>query len=77
MINELENVVLECDLPENGLARGDVGTVVLVHGEGTGYEVEFTALDGGTVAVVTLDASQVRAANGSEIAHARNLMRAA
>jgi len=31
MIRELDDVVLECDLPEHGLARGDVGTVVLVH----------------------------------------------
>jgi len=76
MIDELESVVLECDLPESGLARGDVGTIVLVHGNGAGYEVEFTALDGGTVAVVTLNASQVRMASGREIANARELVRA-
>ena len=46
MIEELEDVILTCDLPEHGLTKGDIGTVVLVHNEGKGYEVEFTTLDG-------------------------------
>jgi hypothetical protein len=33
MIRELGSVVLTVDLPEHGLARGDIGTVVLRHGE--------------------------------------------
>ena len=73
MIRELDQVVLERDLPEFGLKRGDLGTVVLVHGAGAGYEVEFMALDGETVAVATLDRDEVREVNGSEIAHARGL----
>ena len=71
MIRELAEVILECDLPDHGLAHGDVGTVVLVHQKGKGFEVEFTTLDGETVAVVTLAASQVRVARSGEIAHAR------
>jgi len=77
MIGELDDVVLECDLPEHGLTRGDIGTVVLVHEKGAGYEVEFTALDGETVAVVTLSAWHVRAVGHGEIAHARGLAEAA
>ena len=77
MIRELAEVILECDLPEHGLARGDVGTVVLVHQNGKGFEVEFTTLDGETVAVVTLSNSQVRVARSGEIAHARRLAQAA
>ena len=77
MIRELAEVILECDLPEHGLARGDVGTVVLVHQSGKGFEVEFTTLDSETVAVVTLSTSQVRVARSGEIAHARNLAQAA
>jgi len=76
MILELDQLILECDLPEHGLARCDVGTVVLVHHGGDGYEVEFAALDGETIAVVTLAATQVRAAGSGEIAHARDLARA-
>jgi hypothetical protein len=31
MIKELDSVVLTTDLPEHGLAKDDIGTVVLVH----------------------------------------------
>ncbi|MBM4030768.1 MAG: DUF4926 domain-containing protein [Planctomycetes bacterium] len=73
MIRELENVVLLAELPEEGLRRGDIGAVVLVHGQGKGYEVEFATLDGETIAVVTLLAEQVRPIGRREIANARVL----
>ncbi len=73
MMEELDTVVLAADLPDLGLQAGDVGTVVLVHEGGHGYEVEFTTLDGKTVAVATLESSQVRAAAQQEIAHARTV----
>jgi hypothetical protein len=73
MIEELEDVILTCDLPEHGLRRGDIGTVVLGHQAGKGYEVEFTTLDGETVAIVTLMANQVRPSKPREIAHVRDL----
>ena len=71
MINELDLVVLKRDLPKEKLAAGDVGTVMLVHQQGLGYEVEFTTLSGDTVAVVTLDASDVRPVEAREIVHSR------
>ena len=71
MTKELESVVLTTDLPEYGLKKGDLGTVVLVHHEGKGYEVEFVTLDGETVAVISLPPSQVRSIGRREIAHAR------
>src|SRR5262245_15975551 len=71
MINELDLVVRKRDLPDARLAVGDVGTVVLVHRQGAGYEVEFTTLSGDTVAVVTLEASDVRPVEAREIVHAR------
>jgi hypothetical protein len=70
MIRELDSVVLACGLPEHGLKRGDVGTVVLVHA-GAGYEVEFMTLDGETLAVVSLRDEQLRPIGRREIAHAR------
>jgi hypothetical protein len=73
MINELDDVILTCDLPELGLSAGDIGTVVLVHRGAAGYEVEFTSLDGDTIAVVTLMADQVRSTQSGEIAHVRVL----
>lgn len=72
-LNEHDRVVLVTDLPGEKLAAGDVGTVVHVHGEGRAYEVEFVALDGETVAIVTLDRSQVRAVGHREITHARRV----
>jgi Domain of unknown function (DUF4926) len=50
MIEELDQIVLTTDLPEYGLQPGDIGTVVLIHQGGAGYEVEFVALDGETLA---------------------------
>ena len=73
MIKELDSVVLATDLPEYGLKEGDIGTVVHIHRGGEGYEVEFVALDGETVAVVSLLASQVRPVGEREIAHARKV----
>ncbi len=70
MIRELDSIVLACDLPEHGLKRGDVGTVVLVH-PGGGYEAEFMTLDGETLAVVSLREEQLRPIRRREIAHAR------
>jgi hypothetical protein len=49
-----------------------LGTIVLDH-RGVGHEVEFVALDGETVAVVTLDAHQVRPIQSGEIANARSV----
>ena len=72
MIRELNTVVLTIDLPEHRLRKGDIGTVVLVHGD-RGYELEFVALDGETLAVASLDRAQVRPIGKGEIAHARQV----
>ena len=72
-LSEHDRVVLVTDLPGKKLAAGDVGTIVHVHGEGRAYEVEFVALDGETVAVVTLNANQVRPVQHREITHARRV----
>ncbi len=71
MIKELDDVILTIDVPEHGLLAGDIGTVVLIHKEGAGYEVEFTATDGSMLAVVTLLANQVRTTDAKEIASSR------
>lgn len=73
MIRELDRVVLGRRLDDLGLEAGDVGTVVLVHDGGRGFEVEFVTLDGETVAVTTVSAGDVRPIDRNEIAHARVL----
>jgi len=70
MLKELDTVVLTVDLPEHGLNCGDLGTIVLAHDD-MGYEVEFMALDGETLAVASLFANQVRPVGHGEITHAR------
>jgi hypothetical protein len=73
MIMEHDRVVLTAPVPDERLEIGDVGTVVHVYQDGKAFEVEFTALDGHTAAVVTVQASQVRPINSREITHAREL----
>lgn len=53
-------MVLTVDLPEHQLKAGDVGTVVHIYSGGQAYEVEFFALDGHTLDVVTIKADQVQ-----------------
>lgn len=69
-IKELDRVVLTEALPAHKLEAGDVGTVVLIHRGGEGFEVEFVALDGETVA--TVRAAQVRPILPRELTHARS-----
>ena len=71
--SEHDRVVLVNDVPGERLTAGDVGTIVHVHAGGRAYEVEFVALDGETVAVVTLEHSQVRPVEHREITHARRV----
>lgn len=74
MIKEHDRVVLLKDVYKEGLKTGDVGTVVHIYREGEAFEVEFMTLDSGTVAVVTLPASDVRAVSNRDIAHVRELI---
>ena len=71
MINELDTVALNRDLPEFSLAMGDIGTVVHLYPGGANCEVEFITLRGRTIAVVTLPTSDLRLLGQKEIAHAR------
>jgi hypothetical protein len=73
MIKELDGAILTTDLPEYGLQAGDVGTVVHVFGRGEAYIVEFMTLDGETIAVVELEADQVKPERGDSVPHARPL----
>jgi hypothetical protein len=71
MMAEHTLVVLDCDPPHERLNRGDVGTIVHVYQGGAGYEVEFVDGGGHTVALVTLNAADVRPIAAGELLHAR------
>ena len=73
MIKEHDCVVLTQDLPDEGMVAGDIGTVVHIHQEGAGYEVEFMTLTGETLAVTTLMPSQLRPIARRDVAHVREL----
>ncbi len=73
MIKEHDTVVLTEDLPDEGLTAGDIGTIVHVHNNGEGYEVEFMTLAGQTIAVASLLAEQIRPISSQDVAHVREL----
>jgi len=71
---ELQSVVLEHDISEHGLRRGDLGAVVHVHPSG-GVEVEFVRASGHTQAVVTLKESSIRPASDEDVLAVRSARR--
>ena len=73
MIAELDCVALTVDLPEYGLAAGDVGAVVHVYKGAKGFMVEFTTFDGKTVAVAKVSADQVRPRETKSITLGRSI----
>ena len=73
---ELQAVVLNRDLPEQGLRRGDLGAVVAVY-QPDGLEVEFVSASGRTEALVTLKDTDVRAVAESDLIAVRQLDRSA
>ncbi len=73
VMNEHDTVVLKRPIHEYGLAEGDVGAIVHVYAHDTGYEVEFVAADGSTIALLTLGPDDIRPRNVREILHVRQL----
>lgn len=73
-------VILSIDLPEEHLMTGDVGTIVEHHPATTaypeGYEVEFFAGNGETLAVVSVPATALRLATREDVMHVRPLVAA-
>ena len=73
MMKELDFAVLKKDVNKARLERGDLGTVLFVHDAGKAYEVEFITGGGNTLAVLTLDAADLRPLGSNEILHAREI----
>ncbi len=73
---ELDTVVLDRDLPEHGLRKGDLGAIVMTYGE-DGFDVEFVTASGRTEALVTLKKSDVRAVSDSDLISVRPIHRSA
>jgi len=73
---ELDTVVLNRDLPEHGLRRGDLGAVVMAYGPDA-IEVEFVLPSGGHQALLTLSNQDVRALSVDDMFTVRSLRRSA
>jgi Domain of unknown function (DUF4926) len=72
MYKLLDTVVLDRDLPEQGLRNGDLGAVVQVY-EPDGLEVEFVTASGKTQALVTLNVKDVRPVQDSDLIAVRSV----
>ena len=77
MFKELDIVVLRHDISEHGLKAGDIGAVVHCYKDPGALDVEFVTAQGSTVAVLTLNLTDVRPFAGREILHVRGLEQAA
>ena len=58
-LREYDVVRLLRERPEHGLAAGAVGAIVMVYKVPPAYEVEFCDKDGVTVALITLEQSDL------------------
>jgi hypothetical protein len=72
----LDTVVLDRDMPEFGLKKGDLGAVVQIY-EPDGLEVEFVTASGRTEALVTLDQKDVRRVGDTDLIAVRSLRKSA
>ncbi len=71
MYNELDTIVLNKDIKEYDLKKGDIGSVVHIYKDKEALEVEF-ATEGKTVAVLTLNTTDIRKLTKNEIFHVRS-----
>ena len=55
----LDTIVLDRDIPEHGLRKGDLGAIVEVYAPDA-FEVEFVTASGRTAALLPLDARDIR-----------------
>ncbi|MFQ5507670.1 MAG: DUF4926 domain-containing protein [Planctomycetota bacterium] len=72
----VQTVVLNRDLPDQGLQKGDLGAVVQLY-EPDGLEVEFVRASGKTQALVTLAETDLRAVADEDLIAVRQLDRSA
>lgn len=73
MIKELDTVVLTRDLISHSLKKGDVGAVVHCYSEKGVFEVEFVTTEGKTIALLSLEETDIRPVGGKEVLHVREL----
>ena len=71
MFEELDTVVLNHNIEEYALKKGDIGAIVHLYGDKKAMEVEFVATSGKTISVLTLTHKDIRPTAKNEILHVR------
>ncbi len=71
----LDTVVLNRDLSQHGLRKGDLGAIVEIY-PSDGVDVEFVTASGRTRAVVTLKMSDVRTVEDQDLVAVRRVDKA-
>lgn len=74
MIRENDQVVLNVDIPEHGLAAGDIGKVSSAKNGENSILVGFYTLRGDHVVTTQLQRNEVRNIQEKEIAHVRAIV---
>ena len=72
----LDTIVLDRDVPEHGLRKGDLGAIVEVY-EPEAVEVEFVTASGRTAALLTLNVRDVRPVADDDLVSVRPCRRLA
>jgi hypothetical protein len=72
----LDTVILDRDLAEHGLRKGDLGSVVEIY-DPDGLEVEFVTASGRTAALLTLNDRDVRPVSDDDLVSVRPSRRSA
>ena len=71
IFKEHDTVVLTRDVTESGLRAGDLGAIVYVYSP-EAFEVEFVKAAGGTQALLTLNARDLRAVRENDLLAVRS-----
>jgi hypothetical protein len=72
----LDTVVLDRDVSEHGLRKGDLGSVVEIY-EPDGLEIEFVTASGRSAALLTLNSRDVRPVSDDDLVSVRSCRRSA
>lgn len=72
----LDTIVLDRDLPEHGLRKGDLGAIVEIY-EPDAFEVEFVTASGRTAALLTINARDIRPVADDDLVSVRPCRRLA
>lgn len=73
MFKALDTVVLIHDIKNYGLKKGDMGAIVQIYDHGKAFEVEFVTAAGKTIALITLNPTDIRPMAKNEVLHARQV----